>query len=296
MDLNVICNKNTHSYEYVYSITSGSITGAIEILTLWPFEYIKTKLQLYPHHKKFNNIKTCGIYTIKKYGYSGLYHGMSPILMSNILNVGTRFGTYTYTSNYFRRNNSNILEPKHVFYSGIITGTVEATFITTPIESIKTKLIMSGMSTCKGIQQIYDKNGIRGFYSGYVPTLIKSMSNRGIQFYLFEKYRIMLSRDYNVSTLNPYYSFIGGMGSGLISTIVNNPVDVIKTQMQKQSFLQKSSMQTILNLYHRGGLSIFYTGFLSRVMYIVPSQGIVFMSYYYIYDIVKNIYNDIGLS
>ena len=42
MDLNVICNKNTDSYEYVYSITSGSITGAIEILTLWPFEYIRS--------------------------------------------------------------------------------------------------------------------------------------------------------------------------------------------------------------------------------------------------------------
>ena len=154
---------------------------------------------------------------------------------------------------------------------------------------------MSGMSTCKGIQHIYNKNGIRGFYSGYVPTLMKSMSNRGLQFYLFEKYRIILTKKYNMTALTPYQSFIGGMAAGLISTIVNNPVDVIKTQMQKQSFLQESSIQTIQNLYHRGGLPIFYTGFLSRLMYIVPSQGIVFMSYYYIYDIVKNVYNDVGL-
>jgi solute carrier family 25 citrate transporter 1 len=291
MDLNIVYNKgNVMKNEHLYSITSGSIAGALEILTLWPFEYIKTKLQLYPRHPKFHNIRTCANYTIQNKGYLGLYTGITPILTSNIINVGIRFGGYTHFSNYFRNNNDGILLPKHVFYSGALTGCIEAILVATPIETIKTKLITKDIPTITGVKNIYHTFGIRGLYQGFVPTLMKSVSSRGMQFYLFEKYRIMLEKDYNISSLTATHSFIGGMGAGLISTVVNNPVDVLKTQMQKDSHINQTSIQIIQQLYRTGGIPIFYTGILPRLINIVPAQGIIFMSYYYIYDIVKQVY------
>ena len=166
----------------------------------------------------------------------------------------------------------------------------------TPIETIKTKLITKDIPTIPCIKNIYNTYGIRGLYQGFVPTLMKSVSSRGMQFYLFEKYRIMLEKEYNINSLTATHSFIGGMGAGLISTIVNNPVDVLKTQMQKDSHINQTSIQTIQQLYRMGGIPIFYTGILPRLINIVPAQGIVFMSYYYIYDIVKQIYRDNGVQ
>jgi len=67
-------------------MTTGSISGAIECVCVWPMEYIKTQLQLQrklPAGQKppFTGIISGLSYTVKNTGFFSLYKGLSITLV-----------------------------------------------------------------------------------------------------------------------------------------------------------------------------------------------------------------------
>jgi hypothetical protein len=69
------------------SLTAGCIAGAIECVSVWPMEYIKTQLQL---SKKVQGVKPpyTGmveglVYTVRTTGFLSLYRGLSVTLVSS---------------------------------------------------------------------------------------------------------------------------------------------------------------------------------------------------------------------
>ena len=75
------------------------------------------------------------------------------------------------------------------------------------------------------------------------------------------------------------HSFCGGVGAGVFSGIISSPMDVLKTQMQEETVKQKSSMiQLSKTIYNTYGLTGFWRGNIARLMYIVPGQGVMFLT------------------
>jgi len=119
----------------------GGITGAIEISITFPTEYVKTVMQLYPELNKQGTIKTVK-QTFREKGVLGFYRGYGALLMFSVPKNYTRFGTYAYVkSNVFT-------EPSKFnnFMCGICAGAAESTFVVTPQETLKTKLIHDKLS------------------------------------------------------------------------------------------------------------------------------------------------------
>lgn len=80
--------------------------------------------------------------TIRSNGIFGLYKGYSALLMFTIPKSYVRFGTYSYLEdNIFTEK-----KPFHHFMNGLSAGAMEAVFVVTPQETLKTKLIHDKLS------------------------------------------------------------------------------------------------------------------------------------------------------
>ena len=250
------------------NIVSVSLAGIAEAIVVRPFENIKTTMQFKGNNL---NIKDTSLEIYKHSGLTGFYRGIAPILLFNVPKVLTRFYSYDISSVYlkdksFHKNSALIL-------SGLFSGFVESTLVTVPIETIKTKMIRFPHVTALNVVK---EHGMRGLYLGYFPTLCRQSLNNVSRFYFYNKYKEHVSKK---ETFTNMHSFCGGVGAGVFSGIISSPMDVLKTQMQEETIKQKSSMiQLSKTIYNTYGLTGFWRGTIARLMYIVPGQGIMFLT------------------
>jgi solute carrier family 25 citrate transporter 1 len=91
-----------------------------------------------------------------------------------------RFGTYSYVQSHVFTEKSKT----NNFLCGLCAGAAESTFVVTPQETLKTKLIHDKLSAnpqyknlFQGIYKIVQTQGLGGMYKGYLATLIKQSTN-----------------------------------------------------------------------------------------------------------------------
>jgi solute carrier family 25 (mitochondrial citrate transporter), member 1 len=268
---------------------SGAIAGGIESIAIWPTEYTKTLLQLQKNgsEKEYTGMIDCAKKQIKKNGIFGLYKGLSTALIFSIPKASIRFGSYSYYNNII--NNKYQPSPFNSLFAGMLSGCTEAILIVTPQETIKTKLIENNESFKKGVSNIIKKNGVSGLYNGLIPTIIKQSTNQGIRFMSYNIYKnniINIDPNKNITTTQ---ALLGGMFSGTISTICNNPIDMIKTRLQGfDSYKYNGTIDCIKKVIKNEGLLSLYKGLDARLMRVIPGQGIIFASYERISNFLEN--------
>ncbi len=235
-------------------VPAGGITGAIEISITYPTEYTKTVMQLYPEINKKGAIE-CVRSTVKNQGIFGMYRGYSALLLFSVPKNSVRFGTFNYMKTNVLKDPTKL----NNFTCGLMAGAAESTFVVTPQETLKTKLIHDKLSEnpkyknlFQGIYKITAENGIAGLYRGYLPTLIKQSTNQGVRFVVFEDSQKYLSNYIKTKVL---CDVLAGGFAGFCSVMFNNPVDVVKTNMQ-------------------GLEAAKYGGFLGCFAYIMKHEGV----------------------
>jgi hypothetical protein len=66
---------------------------------------------------------------------------------------------------------------------------------------------------------------------------------------------------------------IGGF-AGVCSSLFNNPLDTIKTRMQKQGYKDEGMAKLVRSMWKEGGIRVFYAGAWMRLIRIAPGQAI----------------------
>mmetsp|Transcript_20144 Transcript_20144/g.28369 ORF Transcript_20144/g.28369 Transcript_20144/m.28369 type:complete len:118 (+) Transcript_20144:69-422(+) len=109
----------------------------------------------------------------------------------------------------------------------------------------------------------------------------------------FSEYKAVITgtRDINHQrSLNPYEALFGGMSAGCFSTILNNPVDFLKTRMQGvDSHKYTSTLDCLVKSVKDEGVNVLYRGVVPRLGRVIPGQGIIFMSFEMIQDFIARI-------
>jgi len=129
---------------------SGIIGGFMSTLIVTPIEYVKVNLQ---NKTPFSSLKV-----------SNIYKGFIPTVCRETPGFGIYFTVYNYMNNNY--NKSKLLI-NNFFYGGL-SGLFAWIFIY-PSDLVKT--IKQDATNTKSLQQIisdiYNKNGLRGFYKGF---------------------------------------------------------------------------------------------------------------------------------
>jgi solute carrier family 25 citrate transporter 1 len=102
----------------------------------YPTEYTKTVMQLYPDKNRMGVINLVK-HTVKENGFFGLYRGYSALLLFSVPKNYVRFGAFQWSqANLFTKKGR-----MDNFLNGLVAGAAESTFVVTPQETIKTKLV-----------------------------------------------------------------------------------------------------------------------------------------------------------
>lgn len=117
------------------------------------------------------------------------------------------------------------------------------------------------------LSTIYKEESVRGLYRGLVPIVIGYIPTWTIYFMIYEKSkRHFLHDDSNSSSLSRAGVHIGSaITAGACSTLVTNPIWVVKTRLMTQSFESsawryKGTFDAIRTMYRTEGWKVFYQG------------------------------------
>jgi len=206
--------------------------------------------------------------------------------------------------------------PTVTFTAGLLSGLTEAIMIVTPAEVCKIRMQSQYHSLIdpsqkpqmnakyKNVAQtamlIVKEEGIGALYKGVVPTMLRQGCNQAVNFtaYNWSKKRVLAWKKQQMEEkhggagsvgndvqLDHWQSLLLGGLSGGMGPLVNNPLDVVKTRMQKQVIhpgkepKYKSLLQSCMVIAKEEGTPALWKGITPRLMRIMPGQAITFMTY-----------------
>lgn len=270
--------SNNNLDSRVINFLIGPISGIIEVTCTHPLDRIKTemqKLDLIDSKHKHSSIKHAikNIYENKGYkgykGYNGFYSGYIPRLVGIMPMRLVYWGTIK-TMNDIVEHKSKLIQ---VFAPGIVTG-VAQTCIDNPIEVIKIKL-MTGMQT------ISYNDMIKNMYKGFTACLLRNII-------------FAIPTSYSIKTYGKDHPFTAGAIGGLFGSIFSQPLDVVKTEMQrykvKNSYVSLSTLETFKEIIKKDPKNLM-TGTVMRSSLAIFNMGIGMLAYSHIHSFVSDIWN-----
>ena len=169
--------------------------------------------------------------------------------------------------------------------SGGIAGCIARTF-TSPLEVIKTlkQTTSSSKSFSQCFKNIYETEGIRGYFRGNGTYLIRTLPYSAIQFLTFEQTNNYLANN-NINKNIRY--LISGASAGFTSLTFTYPLEVIRTRLTIQS-RQNPEYTGITNAYTKivqtEGIRGLFKGYTMSCMGFIPYLTINFYTFNYLKD------------
>lgn len=182
--------SNKAHKQLLYSFFIGAIARSISDITTFPLSLVKTRYE--SNSYKYKSIRNALNSIIKEDGFMGLYKGMSSTLIRDI----------NYSGIYFMLYSSLKQSSNDQYYSTFkialcsLSSSIAASFLTQPPDVIRTHMQLEPVE-CKTYKQtmkkIYYQNGLRGFFTGFVPRSTRRILITVVSWTLFEKLQIKLS-------------------------------------------------------------------------------------------------------
>tara|TARA_B110000908_G_C10241443_1_gene446330 strand:+ start:460 stop:1275 length:816 start_codon:yes stop_codon:yes gene_type:complete len=240
-----------------------------------PIDFTKTQKQYLKTNVSF--FKLCS-QTFQQRGLRGFYPSIVPAVCRHWVYTTTRVGLYEH----LRSKDSNMFNK---MYSGVIAGGI-AQAIASPTDLVKIKLqtqiLKQTQQTNKLkpdnmytiIKHTYKHNGLRGFYYGWQPNVLRAMTvNLGeLVAYDSGKQKLLQHMDDNV-----YCHGLASLHSGFWSTLLSTPADVLKTRMMSDS--KYTMIQCSKDIIQQEGVMSLWKGFFPNWFRLAPWQFIFWVTY-----------------
>jgi solute carrier family 25 carnitine/acylcarnitine transporter 20/29 len=182
--------KHTHSdhVPFWHYVLAGGFAGCVRAFIACPVEQVKARLQVQyadPSTKIYNGPIDCIRKLVRNNGVLGLYNGFSgTVLFGSFLSI--YFGSYELYNKYLRKNFKGTLsDPARNFLAGgCAANTMWA--IAFPADLIKNKMmaqpdvaVREYRSIGECIKKTFAREGLRGFYNGFIPCMLRSFPVNG---------------------------------------------------------------------------------------------------------------------
>ncbi|XP_051131885.1 probable envelope ADP,ATP carrier protein, chloroplastic [Andrographis paniculata] len=177
-----------------------------------------------------------------------------------------------------------------LFAAGAIAGAAAKT-VTAPLDRIK--LLMQthglragqegakkGIGFIEAITLIGKEEGIKGYWKGNLPQVIRIIPYSAVQLFAYETYKkLFRGKDGELSVLG---RLAAGACAGMTSTFVTYPLDVLRLRLAVEPGY-KTMSQVALNMLKEEGFASFYNGLGPSLIGIAPYIAVNFC----VFDLVK---------
>lgn len=171
--------------------------------------------------------------------------------------------------------------------------------IATPLRTVSNSAVSRLISSSKILEiwaEILQKEGYRGIYRGLTASLAVAVPTYAVSFtvYGFMKDTLLKTGGVFVNKKNGHLSVVGSLLSGSISGVVSStlifPLDVVRKRLQVGGLLKShgnqgsSILKEIALIYGAEGMRGFYRGLMAEALKVCPMVALTFCSFELIKD------------
>lgn len=183
--------------------------------------------------------------------------------------------------------------------TGATAGATEA-FVVVPFELVKIRLQdrasagkYTGMTDV--VTKIVKQEGPLALYNGLESTLWRHILWNAGYFGCIFQVRALLPKAENNST-QVFYDLVSGSIGGTFGTVLNTPMDVVKSRIQNSPKIAGSvpkynwAWPATATVFKEEGFAALYKGFLPKVLRLGPGGGILLVVYTAVIDALRPIH------
>lgn len=268
---------------------AGSLGGAIAMSILYPFETMRLRMQAQTRDEngelQYSSMADCARQILDEEGIKGFYVRLA----GSVFGVALANLVYYFWANFFkyRLYGKRSVTPRQNLVSSCLGGICNVLMLN-PYWVANTQMMLNQRRGRKGkyknvldaIYQIYQEKGLSdGPYSGLVPSIML-ISNPCVQFVVYESLLLRLKLLLKKGQLSSYQYFLLGAFAKFCATITTYPLQVIKTQFQKEDCpyanVSDAVQKITLNYTSVEGL---YQGMGAKLTQTVSNTALMFVLY-----------------
>nr|GLL21659.1 calcium-binding mitochondrial carrier protein SCaMC-1-like [Ipomoea trifida] len=187
-------------------LIAGGLAGAVAQTAIYPMDLVKTRLQTYAcEGGKVPHLGKLSIDIWLREGPRAFYRGLVPSILGIIPYAGIDLAAYEALKNFSKTYILHDSEPGPLVQlgSGTISGALGATCVY-PLQVIRTRMQAQPMHTNTAYKGMFDvflrtfrHEGLRGFYKGLFPNLLKVVPAASITYLVYESMKKSLDLERN---------------------------------------------------------------------------------------------------
>ncbi|GFO10332.1 S-adenosylmethionine mitochondrial carrier protein [Plakobranchus ocellatus] len=258
---------------YKVALLAGGAAGTSVDVILFPLDTIKTRLQSEAGFRAAGGLK-------------GIYSGLLSAALGSAPSAAMFFLAYETSKKNLKllsgRNDRFLDAANHMASASI--GEVAACLIRVPVEVVKQRTqTLTASSSFKTFRTVVGAEGLRGFYRGYLTTVLREIPFSMIQFPLWEFLKFRWAEHQGVASVTAWQASVCGAIAGGTSAAITTPLDVAKTRVmlaERGSLEAQGNMVAVLRQVALDkGVKGLFAGLVPRVLWISVG-GAIFLGVY----------------
>ncbi|KAG1816823.1 mitochondrial carrier [Suillus subaureus] len=269
---------------FIANFAAGAIAGVSEILTFYPLDVVKTRMQLETGKAKHGMVGTLSS-IVREEGFGRLYRGLVPPLLLEAPKRAVKFAANDFWGKtYMGFSGESKMTQQLSILTGCSAGATES-FVVVPFELVKIKL-QDKSSTFAGpidvVKQVIKKEGPLGLYAGMEATFWRHLWWNGGYFGCIHQVRSMLTPA-ETQQGQLFNNFVSGSVGGFVGTAINTPFDVVKSRIQGTAKVPgvvpkyNWTYPALMTIMREEGPAALYKGFLPKVLRLAPGGGVLLL-------------------
>lgn len=251
-------------------VLAGATARAASQATIHPLDTLKVRLQAGKRSVRSAKLISPGPVKLPVDPYSalnnigrkmgGLYKGVLSAAGGAGIAVGAYFAVYSVATNVIARR-TNLQPGTRAFVCGGIAA-AGSSVVKVPL-AVCIRSVQAGVyaNAVEAAVSITSAVGVRGLFTGYIPTLLEDIPDMACKFACYETlrslHRAVVVKDRN---LNAQEDFAIGAMAGAFAAAATTPLDVIKTNMMCCAANRPNMITSAKAVIRNDGLGGFFRG------------------------------------
>lgn len=194
--------KEANELSYTQIALSGAFAGVVSSPFTAPIEHIRIRLQVQSGKTEGPMALIRNI--VRQYGVRKIFHGYAATSLREIPGFFFYFLGYEFTVKTLTPKGQTVNDlPMWKFFTAGCVGGYAMWAICYPIDVVKTKVQTGSLNPAKHqsiasiTKELYKTAGIKGFYRGFIPCIVRALPVNAATFTSYElAMRAMGGRDY----------------------------------------------------------------------------------------------------
>ncbi|KAJ3129033.1 Fe(2+) transporter [Irineochytrium annulatum] len=254
------------------NLAAGALAGITEHTVMYPFDSIKTRMQVLSPHPQaiYSGVSNALTRISTTEGFKALWRGVNSVIIGAGPAHALYFATYEHCKVLFGADGDG----HHLLASE-----------KTP-QLIKQRMQVHGsrhLSVRHCAKHILRTEGLKAFYLSYPTTLSMTIPFQSIHFAAYEYFRKVFNPS---GGYDPRTHVAAGGLAGAIAAAATTPLDVAKTLLQTRGTSHDPAVRSVGGfgdavrvIYRREGMAGFLRGMAPRILTHMPSTAICWTTY-----------------